>query len=331
MKKQLFAGVALAAALALAAPTAASAHPAPSSHTVSYTASDAVIANPARGFYHSTETHYLKDGTGYEPLDLKTLQGYRKEGVTQILREFWMEKFVDQKRLDPAWLKLVQKDFDTARKAGVSVIVRFAYVQGGDFPYNPPYGDADVSTVLSHIAQLTPILRRNADVIAVLQEGFIGLWGEGYYTDHFAADPSDPGTLTDTDWANRNKVVAAELAALPASRQIQVRTMQMKQKAVGVTSGTSGALTPTQAHNGSAKSRIGHHNDCFLAAPDDFGTFLTDPLSLDQDYLAADSRYVAVGGETCNVDAPARSSRVPRPRWRSTTTATSTATTTRTS
>lgn len=305
MKKQLFTGVALAAALALAVPTAASAHPVrPSTHSVAYTASDAVIPNPARGFYHSTETHYLKDGTGYEPLDLPTLEGYRKEGVTQILREFWMEKFVDEKTLDPAWLKLVQNDFDTARKAGVSVIVRFAYVQGGDFPYNPPYGDADVATVLSHIKQLAPILRRNADVIAVLQEGFIGLWGEGYYTDHFASDPADPGTLTDEDWANRNKVVAAELAALPASRQIQVRTMQMKQKAVGVSSGTAGALTPAQAHSGSAKSRIGHHNDCFLAAPDDFGTFLTDPLSLDQDYLAADSRYVAVGGETCNVDAP---------------------------
>lgn len=305
MKKRILTGVALAASFALAVPVAASASPAhESGHTVTYKESTATIANPARGFYHSTETHYLKDGSGYVPLDLATLRSYRKAGVTQILREFWMEKFVDQTTLDPAWLKLVQKDYDIAREAGVSVITRFAYVQGGDFPYNPPYGDAPVATVLAHIKQLTPILRRNADVIPVLQEGFIGLWGEGYYTDYFASNPADPGTLTNADWANRNKVVAAELAALPTSRSIQVRTMQMKQKAVGVPTGTAGALTPKQAHNGSAKSRIGHHNDCFLAAPDDWGTFLSDPLSLDQDYLAADSRYVAVGGETCNVDAP---------------------------
>ena len=55
---------------------------------------------------------------------------------------------------------------------------------------------------------------------------------------------------------------------------------------------------------GSDLSRVGFHNDCFLASPDDYGTFLSDPLSLDEDYLALDSRYVPVGGETCNVNPP---------------------------
>jgi hypothetical protein len=99
-------------------------------------------------------------------------------------------------------------------------------------------------------------------------------------------------------------VLQAELAALPSSRSVQVRTMQMKQDALRTPSGRAGALTPEQAHDGSAASRIGHHNDCFLASPDDFGTFLNNPLSLDQDYLAAESRYVPVGGETCAVNAP---------------------------
>ncbi|KQO60334.1 DUF4832 domain-containing protein [Curtobacterium sp. Leaf261] len=306
--------LAAAAAIALGVPTSASAAtdlhhgpgpgPSPSTTTVSYAASDAVIANPERGFDHTTETHYRADGSGYTPLDLATLRSYRADGITQIVRVFYMEKFANQAQLDPAWLRLVQRDYDTARQAGVGVITRFAYVQGGDYPYSAPYGDADLPTVLGHIRQLTPILRRNADVIPTLQEGFIGLWGEGYYTDHFASDPTNPGVLTDADQAARRQVLQAELAALPSSRSVQVRTMAMKQAALGVPSGTAGALTPAEAHDGSAKSRIGHHNDCFLASPDDFGTFLTDPLSLDQDYLAADSRYVPVGGETCAVDAP---------------------------
>jgi hypothetical protein len=301
--------VAAAAALTLAVPTAASAASAthrPPSHssTVSYAASDAMIPNPERGFDHTTATHYRADGTGYTPLDLATLRSYRADGVTQIVRVFYMEKFVDQARLDPAWLRLVQRDYDTARQAGVGVITRFAYVQGGDYPYSAPYGDADLPTVLGHIEQLTPLLRRNADVIPTLQEGFIGLWGEGYYTDHFASDPSNPGVLTEADQAARRQVLQAELAALPKSRSVQVRTMATKQAALGLPSGTAGALTPAQAHDGSAKSRVGHHNDCFLASPDDFGTFLSDPLSLDQDYLAADSRYVPVGGETCTVNPP---------------------------
>jgi len=311
MQHRTITTAALAAVIALAVPTNAWAssshsdhHPAPTSSTVSYTASDAVIPNPQRGFDHTTETHYRADGSGYTPLDAGTLQGYRADGVTQIVRVFYMEAFVDQRRLGPAWLQLVQHDYDTARAAGVSVITRFAYVQGGSYPYSAPYGDADLPTVLAHIKQLTPTLRRNADVIPTLQEGFIGLWGEGYYTDHFASDPANPGVLTEADKDARRQVIQAELAALPSSRSIQVRTMQMKQDALRTTSGTAGALTPRQAHDGSAASRIGHHNDCFLASPDDFGTFLSDPLSLDQDYLAAESRYVPVGGETCAVNAP---------------------------
>ncbi|PYY41428.1 DUF4832 domain-containing protein [Curtobacterium sp. MCPF17_046] len=311
MQHRTITTAALAAVIALAVPTNAWAsphgghhHPAPTSSTVTYTASDAVIPNPSRGFDHTTATHYRADGSGYTPLDAATLRGYRSEGVTQIVRVFYMEAFADQRRLSPAWLRLVQRDYDTARAAGVGVITRFAYVQGGDYPYSAPYGDADLPTVLAHIEQLTPTLRRNADVIPTLQEGFIGLWGEGYYTDHFASDPANPGVLTEADKDARRQVVEAELAALPSSRSIQVRTMQMKQDALRTPSGTAGALTPAQAHDGSAASRIGHHNDCFLASPDDFGTFLTDPLSLDQDYLAAESRYVPVGGETCAVNAP---------------------------
>ncbi|PZE87113.1 DUF4832 domain-containing protein [Curtobacterium sp. MCBD17_032] len=309
MQHRTITTAALAAVIALAVPTNAWAspgghHATPTSRTVSYTASDAVIPNPSRGFDHTTETHFRADGTGYTPLDAATLRGYRSEGVTQIVRVFYMEAFVDQRRLSPAWLRLVQHDYDTARAAGVGVITRFAYVQGGAWPYTAPYGDADLPTVLAHIEQLTPTLRRNADVIPTLQEGFIGLWGEGYYTDHFASDPANPGVLTEADKDARRQVVEAELAALPSSRSIQVRTMQMKQDALRTPSGTAGALTPAQAHDGSAASRIGHHNDCFLASPDDFGTFLSSPLSLDQDYLGAESRYVPVGGETCAVNAP---------------------------
>ena len=303
MKKALSA-VALAAGVALLAPAGATADPRPS-RTVTYTASDAVIANPQRGFYHHTETHLRADGSGWVPLERSTLAGYRQEGVTQILRVVYLEKFVDTPRLDADVLRKLQRDFDTARSAGVSVILRFAYVQGGDWPYEPPYGDASLDVVLAHIHQLGPLLRRNADVIEVVQEGFIGLWGEGYYTDHFVADPANPGVVTAADWDKRNAVVHALLDELPPDRGVQVRTMLMKQELLGVPSGADSAVTADQAWTDTPIARVGHHNDCFLAAPDDWGTFLSDPLSLDQEYLAADSTYVPVGGETCNVNPAA--------------------------
>jgi hypothetical protein len=276
------------------------------SSTVSYEPSSEVIANPERGFYHHTETHYRADGSGYNPLNVETLRRYRdEEQITQILRVFYLEKFATLDRLDADWLDLVAADFAAAREAGVSVIVRFAYAQPQDsFPYMPPYGDAPVERVVTHIEQLAPVLRANADVIATVQSGFVGLWGEGYYTDHFVADPLNPGVVTEEDWANRRAVVLALLDALPSEGTVQLRTMRMKQRIFDRPSGTAGALTADEAFTESDIARVGHHNDCFLASPDDFGTFLSDPISLDQDYLAQETRYVPMGGETCNVNPP---------------------------
>jgi hypothetical protein len=294
----------LGAGTAVSAPnTDTDRQPRPSA-TIEYAPSDSVIANPLRGFYRHTETHYREDGSGYTPLDAGTLRSYRAQGTTQILRVFYLEKFADQTALDPELLALVQADFDTAREAGVSVIVRFAYAQGGAWPYLPPYGDAPVDIVLDHIDQLGPLLRQNTDVIATVQAGFIGLWGEWYYTDDFADDPANPGVLTETDWENRSAVVEALLDELPDDRTIQVRTMLFKQEILGVPTGVDGALTQEQAFDGSDVSRVGHHNDCFLASPDDFGTFLSSPLSLDEEYLAADTRFVPMGGETCAINSP---------------------------
>ncbi|MCU1404484.1 MAG: hypothetical protein JWQ43_787 [Glaciihabitans sp.] len=285
-------------------PQAAAATVDAGSVTVAYEASDEVIANPQRGFYHHTETHYRADGSGYIPLDGDELAGYRDEGITQILRVFYLEKFANTPTLDDEWLALVQADYDTARAAGVSVITRFAYVQGGDWPYLPPYGDAPLEVVLSHISQLGPILRQNSDVIPVVQNGLIGLWGEGYYTDHFVADPADPGVVTAADWAKRSAVTEALLAELPADRGVQVRTMASKQQLLGVPAAAESAVTADEAFTDTAIARVGHHNDCLLAAPDDWGTFLSNPIELDQQYLEADSLYVPVGGETCNVNPP---------------------------
>ncbi|GAA3603420.1 DUF4832 domain-containing protein [Kineosporia mesophila] len=264
--------------------------------TVTYTASDAVIANPERGFYKHTETH----STGYTPLNAQTLAGYRDQGITQILRVFYLEDFASGAAISDAYLAKVRADLDTAREAGISVIVRFAYAQGGDWPYSAPYGDASLDTVLAHIDQLKPVFSDYVDVIELVQQGFIGLWGEGYYTDHFVADPANPGVVTAADWEKRNAVLKALLDAVPDERMVAARTMFSKQQYVG----SADPLTASDGFSGSDQARIGHHNDCFLASADDYGTFLSDPITLDQEYLEADSAYLPVGGETCGVNAP---------------------------
>ena len=319
MSTWLASTVAVAAALAVGAatltPGAVSAQPKPqpdhhaSQVSVTYTADHTNIANPARGFYHVADTHYLDaKGTGWTPMNGTELRSWRAEGITQVLREVYLENFGGADgvyNLSPDLLRKINADFATARRAGVKVILRFAYTlpPDGVWPPPTPYGDAPVARVLHHIRQLGPVLRRNADVIETVQQGFIGLWGEGYYSDYFS-DPADPSIVTDQNWADRAKVLRTLLDQLPKSVTVQERTMYMKQRIFGVPTGAAGALTPAQAFSGSDLSRVGFHNDCFLASPDDYGTFLSDPLSLDETYLALDSRYVPVGGETCNVNPP---------------------------
>ncbi len=66
----------LTAGLMLCAGVAVSAR-AGEPQAVTYQASQANIANPERGFYKHTETHYRADGSGYTPLAAATLDGYR--------------------------------------------------------------------------------------------------------------------------------------------------------------------------------------------------------------------------------------------------------------
>ena len=146
----------------------------------------------------------------------------------------------------------------------------------------------------------------------MLQEGFIGIWGENYYTDYFGdASGNGPGTITDSSWLLRNRVLSALLQALPASRMVQVRTPQIKQKYVyGPHAGTAVLpLNETEAFTVSHKARIGFHNDCFLSSPDDYGTYMDlgssvqirqPALAALRKYIETDSKYTITGGETCD-------------------------------
>ena len=109
-------------------------------------------------------------------------------------------------------------------------------------------------------------------MIATAQRGFIGVWGEGYYTNYFGAGGTP---LTATNWFDRNKVTEALLEAIPDSRMVQLRYPQSKQKAVfGVSAPiNSPAISAPEAFTASTVSRLGHHTDCFVASENDFGTY----------------------------------------------------------
>ncbi len=231
----------------------------------SYPASSEVIANPGRGFFTYTETHL---GPSFEPLDAAALS---EAGHTLVYRHYYLEKYRAVDTISAADRALIAADFATTRRTGVKLVLRFSYSADS-------VADAPVARVLKHIAQLGPLLKANADVILALQAGFIGQWGEWYYSAHFS---QSPGVLTTQNWADRKAVLAALLAATAPTTQLQVRTPEYKRK-----------LFP-------AVARIGIHDDCFLAGADDYGTFTAAD---DAQWLAA-SPGSLVGGETCDVSS----------------------------
>ena len=255
--------------------------------SVTYTELTTPIANPERGFYHHTETH----SGDYSFLSEATLKGYREtESITQILRVFYLEAFRTSP-ISETYLNNIRKDFATIRKAGLKTIIRFAYTQSSTAPYN----DATPEMVLLHISQLKPVIRENADVIATWQAGFIGAWGEWYYTDHFA---NGPGQVRESDWVNRKKVIDALLDALPSDRSIQIRTPGYKFKIYNTTT----PISASEAFSGSDYARVGHHNDCFVASSSDYGTYVNPDI--EKPFLEKETLYVPMGGETCNLAPP---------------------------
>ncbi len=293
--------------------------------TVVYKKGHEDVLNPERGFYIPTGTK----ASNFVLLNAAQLKLYRSKPqqlgkacyavtVSLIYRGYELDTFKNQP-LSISFLQHLQKDFDAVREAGLKMILRFAYTnnaKGGnctdEYKICPPYGDAPRNVVLNHIKQLKPLLQKNAHVIAVMQQGFIGIWGENYFTDYFGdASTNGVGKILDSSWLHRNELLQALLDALPKSRMVQVRTPQIKQKFVyGPTATvTSLPLKLTGAFNNSIASRIGFHNDCFLSTADDYGTYYDYGSSAQprqpanevlRKYIEADTKFTAVGGETCD-------------------------------
>ena len=292
---------------------------------ITYKEDNADILNPERGFYIPSGTN----SRNYIPLDATVLKSYRQTpqhlpkatytvNASLIYRGYVLDNFKD-KPISQEFLNNLQKDFDAVRDAGLKMIIRFAYTNtakdgncNSEYKICPPYGDAPVQIVFHHISQLKPLLQKNADVIAVMQEGFIGIWGENYFTDYFGdASTNGIGKVTDSGWKSRNELLKRLLDALPNDRMIQVRTPQIKQKYVyGPSAATdSPALQLNEAFSREDKARIGFHDDCFLSSPDDYGTYFDYGSSSQprkpateilRNYIEADTRFTVVGGETCD-------------------------------
>lgn len=258
----------------------------PFKYDITYVEDESNFCNPERGLY-VPNIHYFRNGRmPSSPATVASLRAMRASGKTFSYSEFYVMDYVDKDFTEEV-LQFIRDNFESHREAGVKTIVRFAYSAGyaeKDHPW-----DAPVEQTLRHVAQLKPIFHEYEDVIYVVQYGFVGSWGEGYYTDNYGMNPK-----TDADYLSRRELMTALLDAVPASRQVAVRYPQYKRGILGIELADS--ITAKTAFQNTAIARVAGFNDCFVSAADDVGTY---KVSGDRDYWEKETNYVSMGGETC--------------------------------
>jgi hypothetical protein len=252
----------------------------PQQMTITYLTTTASFANPERGFYRLFQTH----APIMDPLTPAKLQDITD---TLILRLYYMRPFTETSISDE-YLQMITDDMQVLRDTGKKAIVRFAYRDN--------YTDTDpsLSQIMDHMDQLEPYLRDNSDVIAILQAGFLGPWGEWH-------DFRPPFGNPEPNWSALRQVVTRELEILPCSRMVQLRRPYFKYNIFDSVTYSNGIPFPTPfpislAHTCTDVARIGYHNDCFLCSPSDCGTYVYTPT--EYPYLSQETKYVAMGGET---------------------------------
>jgi hypothetical protein len=254
---------------------------APSS-AITFTASDAVIMNPERGFYATTNL-----ATG------RNFANVREGQKTLLYGRVHLDAYLGENHaqdLPQDVLDDTDAGFAAARNAGVKVILRFYYDNGEGYDSGAGANDAPKDWMIRHIEQLAPIVKKNEDVLFVYQAGFIGAWAEWHTSQNFRDGTADA--------AIRKEIVEAMLAGSPESRTVGLRYPAYKRMFYD-TAPISGA----QAFTATSIARVGHFNDCFVSGTDDVGTYQYEPMTTLKDYLALDTQYVPIGGETCAAHA----------------------------
>ncbi len=242
-----------------------------SAATLTYQEDSSNFPNPERGFYITS-------------VSAEALRAARKEGITLARKYYILEPYCDTDVLPQSVFDGINSDAAVLRREGAKLIPRFAYNFGAC--KTPP-----LERILKHIEQLTPVLRTNSDIIAFIEAGLIGRWGEWHFW-----SCKETNSISNTE--SRKAVLFKLLDAVPG-RMVAMRYNFHKRDIFGDV-----PLGPDSAFNESYQARTGSHNDCIGYDVGDRGTYQgAQSIEWQKTYLSQDNRYVPQGGESCGVSS----------------------------
>lgn len=236
-----------------------------------------IIANPEVGWH----------GTVDNPADFSAVVAAGFTTTRWLVR---LDAYRNTPTLPISFLNTFRGVLQAAEDNGIKLLLRHVYNY-----QELPRLDAPLNIMLGHIEQLGVIWHEYEHVIAAVQMGFIGEWGELH--------SSSNGI--DSNISQRNQVFAAVLNNVPSSIMVNVRYPDMVQEYLGHNNPLPASERFTETH----AARLGILNDSFLANYTDGGTYIESRYPPDyrtnepiKSYWASYSPYVNTSGET--VDLP---------------------------
>ena len=264
--------------------------PEPQGTTITFVESDSIIANPERGLF--VQIYYTSADLASRA-SASTIEKLRSSSnkMTLLLHSYYLTDYMESD-IPQEFLDRLDYNMNQLREGGAKVVLRFSYKSSMDAKDKP--WNATPEWIHKHMDQVAPYLQKHADVIFCVQCGWLGSWGEWYYTDNgYRQNPTK-----DSDYEMRWEVLEHMLQVVPETRQVALRIPAYKRRWLKMRGDSlMSPLTASEAHTGTYKARICGHNDCFVSSSNDVGTYLGGDK--EREFWAEDTKYTIMGGETC--------------------------------
>jgi len=240
-------------------------------NNISYEESLSEINNPYRGIFRQMGMSLKRNGQS-------NAGGMSSNSILRILVD--MSDFQNDP-LDEKAISFLKNQFENFKKNQKTVVIRFAYDPG--FNGGPTKEPKPIENVLAHQEALKKVLTDYDEVIAAVECGLYGKWGEMHGSDIYAEAEKT---------AFVNKTIDKWLAILPKSITLNVRTPTFYSNwaNIKINEIDQNITTPDQP-----AYRVGLYNDGYLGTHNDIGTYQNREKEIK--WLSNQTKHTLFGGE----------------------------------
>lgn len=233
------------------------------------------LYNPERGFRLEVALDVTKNNYVWNPERYPDITSYLEEqsefyasdSISLVQTYFYLTGAVG-KELTEENFRTMDIFFDKLRELGKKAVLRFAYET--DFMGRVTTGPT-LQDIIRHADQLKPFLKKNKDVIQVVQAGMIGAWGEWHSSFHGLEGSEETKRI----------ILEKILEMTPENRMVQVRVPSYKN---------------LLKRDGKMYNRTSFHDDFIIIDPHQWDGDMHEGTAL-FDQIVRESPYLPVDGE----------------------------------